>query len=126
MSLSGRRYATRRRACLEEFSSKVPPGVAFVAPGRRIHLREVVPMGPDRPQPEEAERLLEQVGAGDRQALERLLALHREFLRRTVELRLDRKMRGRVDASDVVQEAQLEAARRIDDYLQRRPMPFHL
>jgi RNA polymerase sigma-70 factor (ECF subfamily) len=83
-------------------------------------------MGPDRPQPEETERLLAQVGAGDRQALERLLALHRDFLRKAVEPRLDRKMRGRVDASDVVQEAQLEAARRIDEYLQRRPMPFHV
>jgi RNA polymerase sigma-70 factor (ECF subfamily) len=31
-----------------------------------------------------------------------------------------------VDASDIVQEAQLEAARRIEDYLQRRPMPFHV
>src|SRR5262245_63564764 len=35
-------------------------------------------------------------------------------------------MRARVDASDIVQEAQLEAARRIDDYLARRPMPFHV
>jgi RNA polymerase sigma-70 factor (ECF subfamily) len=83
-------------------------------------------MGPDRPPPEEAERLLDRVRAGDREALDRLLALHRDFLRRVVELRLDRRMRARVDASDVVQEAQLEAARRIDDYLQRRPMPFHV
>src|SRR5437870_1267775 len=35
-------------------------------------------------------------------------------------------MRARIDPSDVVQEAQLEAARRIDDYLGREPMPFHL
>jgi RNA polymerase sigma-70 factor (ECF subfamily) len=83
-------------------------------------------MGPDRPLPEETESLLEQVRAGNRQALDRLLALHRGFLRKLIELRLDRKMRARVDASDVVQEAQLEAARRIDDYLQRRPMPFHV
>jgi RNA polymerase sigma-70 factor (ECF subfamily) len=83
-------------------------------------------MGPDSPLPEEAERLLEQVRAGDRQALDRLLALHRGFLRNLIDLRLDRKMRARVDASDIVQEAQLEAARRIDDFLQRRPMPFHL
>lgn len=83
-------------------------------------------MGPDRPLPEEAERLLEQVRAGNRQALDRLLALHRGFLRKIIELRLDRKLRARVDASDIVQEAQLEAARRIDDYLQRRPMPFHI
>jgi RNA polymerase sigma-70 factor (ECF subfamily) len=31
-----------------------------------------------------------------------------------------------VDPSDVVQEAQLEAVRRLPDYLRRRPMPFWL
>src|SRR5262249_10790349 len=89
-------------------------------------LEEGVRMGPDRPQPEETEHFLEQVRAGNRQALDRLLALHRGFLRAIIDLRLDRKMRARVDASDIVQEAQLEAARRIDDYIQRRPMPFHI
>ncbi len=74
----------------------------------------------------ETSRLLELVGAGNRDALEQLLARHRDALRRAVELRLDAKLRARVDASDVVQEAQLEAARRIDDFLLRRPMPFHL
>src|SRR5262245_11891757 len=81
----------------------------------------------DRPDPDETERLLGLVGAtSDRRALDRLLALHRGFLRKVVELRLDPRLRARVDASDVVQEAQIEAARRIDDYLQRRPMPFHV
>ena len=32
--------------------------------------------------------------------------------------------RARIDASDVVQEAQMEAYRRLDDYLEREPMPF--
>jgi RNA polymerase sigma-70 factor (ECF subfamily) len=79
-----------------------------------------------RPDPDETGRLLNQVMAGDRQALDRLLALHRDFIRRAVEFRLDPRVRARLDASDVVQEAQLEAAQRIDDYLQRRPMPFHI
>jgi len=35
-------------------------------------------------------------------------------------------MRGRVDPSDVVQEAQLEASRRLADYLQQPPLPFRL
>jgi RNA polymerase sigma-70 factor (ECF subfamily) len=39
---------------------------------------------------------------------------------------MDRAMRARVDASDVVQEAQAEVLRRIGDYLEREPMPFHL
>lgn len=82
----------------------------------------------DETRPEEAEtlRLLEEVRAGDRRALDRLLTGHREYLRTAVELRMDRRLRARLDPSDVVQEAQLEAARRIDDYLRREPMPFHL
>ncbi len=41
-------------------------------------------------------------------------------------LRLDARLRARVGLSDVVQETEMEAYRRIDDYLERRPMPFHL
>ena len=41
-----------------------------------------------------------------------------------VELRLDDKLRQRMDASDVVQDAQLEAYRRLEEYLERRPMSF--
>jgi RNA polymerase sigma-70 factor (ECF subfamily) len=80
----------------------------------------------DRPDLNETERLLSQVRGSDRRALDRLLALHRGFLRKVVELRLDRRLRARVDVSDIIQEAQLEVFRRIDDYLQRRPMPFHV
>src|SRR6516164_2083884 len=55
------------------------------------------------------------------------LARHRDRLRRMVELRLDRRLRTRVDASDVLQEAFLEASRRRDEYLaQPSPMPFYL
>jgi RNA polymerase sigma-70 factor (ECF subfamily) len=43
-----------------------------------------------------------------------------------VEVRLDPQLRPRVDASDVVQEAQLEAARRLECYLQEPALPFHL
>jgi RNA polymerase sigma-70 factor, ECF subfamily len=74
----------------------------------------------------ELRALLQQVEAGDRSALDQLLARYRSYLLRMIELRMDQKMRARVDPSDVVQEAQLDAARRIDDYLRREPMPFHL
>ena len=82
----------------------------------------------DDPMPDSAEtqRLLEQVRAGDRRAFEQLFTRHRPFLRQVVELRLDPRLRARVDPSDVVQETQLEAFRRLGDYLQRRPMPFRL
>jgi RNA polymerase sigma-70 factor (ECF subfamily) len=47
-------------------------------------------------------------------------------LLRLIEVRLDPKMRARVDPSDVVQEAQLEASRRLDDYLKQPALPFRL
>jgi RNA polymerase sigma-70 factor (ECF subfamily) len=70
--------------------------------------------------------LLARVRGGDRPALDQLLAEHRPYLRRLVELRFDPHLRPRVDPSDVVQDALFEAARRIDDYLRRDPMPFWL
>jgi RNA polymerase sigma-70 factor (ECF subfamily) len=70
--------------------------------------------------------LLQRAGAGDAAALDQLLAMHRPFMCRVVEVRMDAALRGRIDPSDVVQEAQLEVARRIGDYLERRPMPFTL
>lgn len=43
-----------------------------------------------------------------------------------VKLRLDRRLQGRVDPSDVLQEAYLEAAERIGDYCQNPTMPPYL
>jgi RNA polymerase sigma-70 factor, ECF subfamily len=79
-----------------------------------------------RPDSEETVRLLELAAQGDRGALNDLLAHHREPLRRFVAVRLDHGVRARVDPSDVVQEVLADAARRLPDYLARRPMPFHL
>jgi RNA polymerase sigma-70 factor (ECF subfamily) len=78
--------------------------------------------------PDSAEtcHLLEQVQAGDRSAFERLFARYRPYLHQVVEARLDPKVFARIDPSDVVQEAQMEAYRRLPDYLARRPMPFRL
>jgi RNA polymerase sigma-70 factor (ECF subfamily) len=70
--------------------------------------------------------LLEQVARGDRQALGDLLQHYRPRLHAFIEARLDPRVRSRLDPSDVVQEVQLEVARRMDDFLNRSPMPFHL
>jgi RNA polymerase sigma-70 factor (ECF subfamily) len=78
------------------------------------------------PDSEQTRLLLERAQAGDRQAFERLLHRHRSYLLEVVASRLDPKMQARIDPSDVVQEAQLEAYRRLPDYLIRRPMPFRL
>ena len=74
----------------------------------------------------ETQHLLEEIARGDRQALERLLERHRPSLHAFIAARFDPKLRGRLDPSDVVQEAQLEVVSRLDDFLRCRPMPFHL
>ncbi len=74
----------------------------------------------------ETRRLLDQAAKGDRQAFERLFRKYRPFIHAAVELRLDARLRARVDPSDVVQETQMEAFQRLGDYLDRRPMPFRL
>jgi RNA polymerase sigma-70 factor (ECF subfamily) len=79
-----------------------------------------------RPDSTQTDGLLDAIARGDQQALGHLLGHHRDALRRFVEVRLDPRLAARVDPSDLVQETQLEVVRRMDDYLRRRPMPFHL
>ena len=82
----------------------------------------------DEPEPDaaETEHLLAQLRAGDGQAFDRLFARYRPAVRRFIALRLDPRLRPRVDPSDVVQETHLEALHRLPDFLERRPMPFRL
>jgi RNA polymerase sigma-70 factor, ECF subfamily len=69
------------------------------------------------------ERRLRLALQGDGTAWSELLARHRNRLRRMIALRLDRRLRGRIDPSDVIQEAYLDAARRLGDYA-RDPDPM--
>jgi RNA polymerase sigma-70 factor (ECF subfamily) len=78
---------------------------------------------PDAGEPED---LLRRLRAGERAAFEELFARHRPYLRRFAEIRLDARLRARVDPSDVVQETYLEAFRRLANYLDQPPMPFRL
>lgn len=72
------------------------------------------------------DHLLQRAQAGDPRAFEQLFDRYRPFLRQVIALRLDPRLRPRVDPSDVVQETQLEAFRRLDDFLRRQPMPFRI
>jgi RNA polymerase sigma-70 factor (ECF subfamily) len=74
----------------------------------------------------ETDRLLEQAARGDQRSWRLLLERHHDRLRRMVALRLDHRLRGRVDASDVLQEAYLDACHRLADYLRAPAMPFFL
>ena len=80
-------------------------------------------MWPDSSQTQE---LLTQARQGDAAAVNALLERHRAALRRMVDLRMDRALPRRVDASDIVQDVMVEANRRLTEYLSNPSMPFHL
>lgn len=74
----------------------------------------------------ETVELLRRAERGDREGLDRLFSRHRERLRRMVTLRMAQSLKGRIDASDVIQDAFVEASRRLPEYLRDRSMPFFL
>jgi RNA polymerase sigma-70 factor (ECF subfamily) len=76
--------------------------------------------------PDDSEELLRRAVAGDAAALGTLWERHRARLRQMVRLRLDRRLQGRVDPSDVLQDAYLDLAARLPDYARERPMPTYL
>ncbi len=79
-------------------------------------------MTPTQP---DTDALLAQVAQGQAHARSLLLLRHRDRLRRLVACRLDRRLAARVDPSDVVQEVLAEADRKLERFLQDRPLPFY-
>jgi RNA polymerase sigma-70 factor, ECF subfamily len=75
---------------------------------------------------DEVSGLIRRAAAGEEAASRELFSRHRDRLRRMVHLRLSRRLAGRVDDSDVLQEACLEAARRLEEYLREPKLPFFL
>src|SRR5262249_20716909 len=67
--------------------------------------------------------LLRRAGAGDVEALRALFSAHRERLKRMVHLRLSRRLAGRVDDSDVLQEAFVEISRKLPEYAREPKIP---
>jgi RNA polymerase sigma-70 factor (ECF subfamily) len=70
--------------------------------------------------------LLERIRDGDAAAIDEVFVRYRERLKRMVWLRLDRRLQGRVDASDVLQEAFIDISRRAKTYVQNPNMPLFL
>ena len=68
--------------------------------------------------------LLEAIEAGDQEAFRRLFERYSPALRQAIAARMDRRLRQRVDPSDILQETEMEVFARMDEYLQRRPMPL--
>jgi RNA polymerase sigma-70 factor (ECF subfamily) len=69
--------------------------------------------------------LLDRARDGDGAAIQRLLAQHRSRLRRMVAVRMDPRVAARIDASDVVQEALVDATRKLPEYLERGGCAFY-
>jgi RNA polymerase sigma-70 factor (ECF subfamily) len=78
------------------------------------------------PDSEDLADLLERAAAGDTAAVAELFSRYRKPLKRMVRLRLSRHLQGRLDDSDILQEALLEAAKRLPEYLENKPLPFFL
>lgn len=70
--------------------------------------------------------LLDRAAGGDQQAVNELFSSYRDRLRAMVRLRLNRRLQGRVDPSDVLQEAYLEVCRHFADYVRAPTLPFYL
>jgi RNA polymerase sigma-70 factor (ECF subfamily) len=64
-----------------------------------------------------SDSMLERLRADGQSVLAEQFSLHRQRLWSTVKFRLDRRLVGRVDADDVLQEAYLDALTRVDHYL---------
>src|SRR5437660_11616585 len=74
----------------------------------------------------EVDVLLRRAAAGDEAACHDLFSRYRDRLKRMVHLRLSRRLQGRVDDSDVLQEAFLDAGRRLGEYAADPKLPFYL
>ena len=75
-------------------------------------------------QPDPNAHLLARVKEGDQHALAELFSSHRDRLWRIINFRLDGRLTGRVDADDILQEAYLAAAQRIQHYLDDSTQTF--
>ena len=74
---------------------------------------------------DDTDQLLRLAAAGDTSAATRLLDRHRDRLRNLIALRLDTRLSARVDPSDVIQEALVDANAQLTRFANERPLPFY-
>lgn len=72
------------------------------------------------------EELVAQLRSGDDHAFVELFSCHRARLKRVLEFRMDRRLRAREDASDILQEVYIDAYQRISHYLKRPHLSFYV
>jgi RNA polymerase sigma-70 factor (ECF subfamily) len=74
----------------------------------------------------ETNDLLRRAAGGDPESWGALFDRHEGRLRRLIAFRLDQRLQGRLDPSDVIQETALEAWQHLADYLREPAVPFFL
>ena len=62
--------------------------------------------------------------SGDSDKVAQVFSVYEEKLQRMIRFRLDRRLYGRVDTADVLQDVWIEASRRISDYTSNPAVPF--
>ena len=77
------------------------------------------------PHDPDTDELLDHAAVGDAEAVEQLLVRYRKRLHKMVTIRLDPRLAGRFDPSDVVQDALAEAHRRLSEYTRDRRVAFY-
>ncbi|HBE67003.1 MAG TPA: RNA polymerase subunit sigma [Planctomycetaceae bacterium] len=75
---------------------------------------------------EDESELVERALRGDQSAFASAFESYRPRLSRMIELRMDPRVQGRLDPSDVLQESFIQAARELPEYTNRRHVPFYL
>jgi RNA polymerase sigma-70 factor (ECF subfamily) len=83
----------------------------------------MIPMSADSSDDED---LVKQAAAGDPASWSELMKRYRSRLRRMVSFRLDSRLQGRLDPSDVVQDVCLEAWQHLGSYVSQPNTPFFL
>ncbi len=85
--------------------------LGFIRPDHQMTIdRECSPMVAD------PQTLLDRARTGDGEALGRLLDLYRQYLGLLARMQIGRRLQGKLDASDLVQEAFLDAHRHFADF----------
>lgn len=69
-------------------------------------------------------RELEQAVAGNQESWNSLVSQQRDRLRRLVAFRMDDRLQGRIDPSDVIQEAMIEAWQRLPEFAKEQQVPL--
>jgi RNA polymerase sigma-70 factor (ECF subfamily) len=70
--------------------------------------------------------ILQDAHSGNNEAFNQVLLKYRDRLKRMVGIRMNRKLQGRLDASDVIQDSFLEAARALPAYLENPKLPVYI